>query len=187
MSDVAKIQVGYQIRTRISEDPGGSYRLAQVRDFDKDGFLIQDPQLRFTPSENEKPDKYVISEGNILFVAKGQYNRSYLIHSVEKNTIAGNSFYILTPHRILGKYLNWYLNSELSQEYFKKNTSGSTIPFVSVAALSELKIPIPDSSIQSQIAKIQNLYTMEMNLIERISKLKRKLVEESCIKAAKGK
>lgn len=160
----------------------------QVRDFGRDGLLIQDSQLRFTPSDTEKPDKYVIKENDLLFVAKGQYNRSYLTHSVKKNSVAGNSFYILTPtQKILSEYLNWYLNSELAQDYFRKNISGSTIPFVSVATLSNLEIPVPDFSIQSKIAEIQSLFAIEMNLIEQIGKRKRKLVEASCIKAAKGK
>lgn len=188
LSNLAKIQVGYQIRAGIQTDRNGSYYLVQVRDFGKDSLLIQNSQLRFTPSDTEKPDKYVIKKNDVLFVAKGQYNRSYLTHSIKQNSVAGNSFYILTPTpKILSEYLNWYLNCELALDYFRKNTSGSTIPFVSVSTLANLEIPVPDFSIQSKIAEIQNLYATETNLIEQISKLKRKFIEASCIKAAQGK
>lgn len=186
ISDISRIQVGYQIRTRISESKDGTHRLVQVRDFDVLGQL-SDSQLRFTPAENEKTDKYTIQPGNLLFVAKGQSNRSYFISFIEKNAIAGNSFYILTPnHEIHGEYLNWWLNSEMAQDYFEKNISGSTIPFISVGTLSEFKIPVPDISLQAKIVKAQALLAQEMSLKNKIAERKKCIVDEICKRTSQG-
>ncbi|OAV63304.1 hypothetical protein Barb4_05376 [Bacteroidales bacterium Barb4] len=67
IKEIADIQTGVYLK----ETPNGEVHYLQVKDFDKEVF----PVLSYPTIElNDKVNKYLLSEGNLLFAAKGFFN-----------------------------------------------------------------------------------------------------------------
>lgn len=183
LGDISEIQVGYQSREAILVDPSGSHCLIQARDFDKLHQVQWSNLIRFTPSGNTI--KSELRQWDVLFSAKGQENFAYLVNTDVIKVLAANTFYILraNPESILPDFLAWWMNQTPAQEYIKLNRSGSSLPFLSVSALSCLEIPIPDIEMQRKIGELETLRKKEADLLDLYLAKKSALVEAVCLKA----
>ncbi|MBP7041053.1 MAG: hypothetical protein KBA92_08920 [Anaerolineaceae bacterium] len=120
-----------------------------------------------------------------MFLAKGQDNFACPVSRVTYHVLAANSFYILRPNKatILPDYLAWWLNQTPAQEYIKLNRSGSSLPFLSVSALSHLEIPVPDFEVQRKISELELLRKKEADLIDLYLTKKLALIKTVCLNA----
>jgi len=165
LSDISEILVGYQSREGIRAYPDGSHFLLQARDFNTLHQVDWSNLTRFTPiGSTTKPE---IRQGDVLFLAKGQDNFACPIFHVATHILAANSFYILRPDNatILPDYLAWWLSQASAQEYIQLNRSGSSLPFLSVSALSHLEISVPDFEMQRKISELELLRKKEADLL----------------------
>lgn len=183
LADISEIQVGYQSREGIRGASAGSHLLLQARDFDKLHRVDWENLIRFTPSGNTS--KTEIKQGDILFLARGQDSFAYWVNSNPMNTIAANSFYILRviSDNLLPNYLSWWLNQSPAQEYIKLNRSGSSLPFLSVSALSHLELSIPNLEVQRKIGELEILRKREADLLGCYLLKKSALIEAVCLNA----
>ena len=183
LSDISEIQVGYQSREGILADPNGSHCLIQARDFDKLRQVQWSNLIRFTPSGNTS--KSELRRRDVLFSAKGQENFAYLINTNVINVLAANTFYILrvNTESILPDFLTWWLNQIPAQGYIKLNRRGSSLPFLSVSALSRLEVPIPDIEMQKKIGELEILRKKEADLLDLYLTKRTALVEAVCLNA----
>lgn len=180
---ISEIQVGYQSRERIKPAPFGSHRLIQARDFNKLGQVQWSNLIRFTPSGN--PSKSELRQSDVLFSAKGQENFAYLVNTDVIKVLAANTFYILraNPESILPNFLVWWLNQTPAQEYIQLNRSGSSLPFLSVSALSRLEVPIPELEMQRKIGELEMLRKKEADLLDLYLSKKSALIQTVCLNA----
>ena len=183
LSDISEILVGYQSREGIRAHPDGSHFLLQARDFNTLHQVDWSNLTRFTPAGSTT--KSEIRQGDVLFLAKGQDNFACPVSRVTYHVLAANSFYILRPNKatILPDYLAWWLNQTPAQEYIKLNRSGSSLPFLSVSALSHLEIPVPDFEMQRKISELELLRKKEADLIDLYLTKKLALIKTVCLNA----
>ena len=183
LGDISEIQVGYQSREGIRVHPDGSHFLLQARDFNNFHQIDWSTLARFTPTGSTT--KSEIRQGDVLFLAKGQDNFACPVSRVTYHVLAANSFYILRPNKatILPDYLAWWLNQTPAQEYIKLNRSGSSLPFLSVSALSHLEIPVPDFEVQRKISELELLRKKEADLIDLYLTKKLALIKTVCLNA----
>jgi hypothetical protein len=183
LGDVSEIQVGYQSREGIRAHPGGSHLLLQARDFNNLHQVDWPNLTRFTPTGSTT--KSEIQPGDVLFLAKGQDNFACPVTRSVNHVLVANSIYILRPNNatILPEYLAWWLNLIPAQEYIKLNRSGTSLPFLSVSALSCLEVPIPDIEMQRKIGELDLLRKKETDLLDLYLLKKSALIEAVCLNA----
>ena len=183
LGNISEIQVGYQSREGIRAHLDGSHFLLQARDFDNLHQVDWSNLTRFTPSGSTT--KSEIRQGDVLFLAKGQDNFAYPVASEVNHILAANSFYILRSNQamILPEYLAWWLNQAPAQEYIQFNRSGSSLPFLSVSALSRLEIPTTSVEMQRKIGELELLRKKEADLIGLYLSKKSTLIQSVCLNA----
>ncbi|HUM64158.1 MAG TPA: restriction endonuclease subunit S [Anaerolineaceae bacterium] len=183
LGDISEIQVGYQSREGIRAHPDGSHFLLQARDFNTLHQVDWSNLTRFTPAGSTT--KSEIREGDVLFLAKGQENFACPVTRITNYVLAANSFYILRSNQatILPDYLAWWLNQAPAQEYIQLNRSGSSLPFLSVSALSHLEIPVPDFEMQRKIGELELLRKKEADLLGLYLSKKSALIKTVCLNA----
>ncbi len=183
LGKISEIQVGYQSREGIRVQADGSYFLLQARDLDRLHQIDWSNLTRFTPSG--AITKSEIRQRDILFLARGQENFAYLISHDTRNVLASNSFYILRVRTevVLPEFLLWWMNQTPAQEYIKLNRSGSSLPFLSVSALSRLEVPIPDIEMQRKIGELELLRKKETDLLDLYLTKKSALIKTVCLNA----
>ena len=177
------IHVGYQSRQGIPEDPGGQYSLLRAQDFDDNGNLVRSP-MRFTPIE--RPEKYLLSNEDILLLARGRVHFAFLVDAVISNLVGSNTFYVLrvTDKKLVTSgYLAWWLNQKSAQAYFSQQQGMSTAPFISVAALSKCPVLVPPIVTQQRINDLAKLTRREKNLNSKLTEQKEILIQETCRRA----
>lgn len=183
LGDISEIQVGYQSREGIRTNPDGSHFLLQARDFDNLHQVDWSNLTMFTPAGTTT--KSEIQQGDVLFLAKGQDNFACPVTRSVNHALAANSFYILRPNKatILPEYLAWWLNQAPAQEFIQFNRSGSSLPFLSVSALSRLEVPIPDFEMQRKIGELELLRKKEADLLGLYLIKKSTLIKTVCLNA----
>jgi restriction endonuclease S subunit len=181
--DVATIQIGYQSRQGIPEDPSGEYSLIRAQDFDERGNLVLSP-MRFLPIES--PDKYLLLQHDILLLARGRNHFAHLIEDQPDNSVAANTFYVLriaNQEKVAAGYLAWWLNQSTAQTYFTKYQGLSTAPFISLSALSRCPIFVPEVGLQKKIAELSALAKREEYLASKLADQRNVLIREICRRA----
>ena len=186
LKKVASIQIGYQAKGRIEERAQGTHRLIQSKDFDSFHRLRSEDLTAFFPER--KPEIYSVRKGDVLFQARGVVHFAYCIEDDLKNTLAAGSFYILRlkHENLLPQYLAWWLNQSEAQAYFQSQARGSGMSFISKSTLSRLQVQIPPLSVQKKVVKMVMLAKDEQLLLDRLSKLRARLVKAACVKAVKS-
>ena len=186
LREVADIRIGYQARGRIDEDLDGNFVIVRSRDFDENGKLNLDEAMRFYPSANIDPLKYLISAGNILVKARGSRHLAYLIDQPLNNTVAANSFYIIQivdDAKVIPAYLAWWINQPKVQAYFEQEQGVSTIPFISKTVFSEAPVLIPPLEIQMKVGELNLLWKLEHGLLQQLTQKKETLIHVVALKA----
>lgn len=183
LGDISEIQVGYQSREGIRAHLDGSHFLLQARDFNILHQVDWSNLTRFTPAGSTSRSE--IRQGDVLFLAKGQDNFAYPVTRSVNHVLAANSFYILRVNSaiIIPEYLSWWLNQSPAREYIKLNRSGSSLPFLSVSALSNLEIHVPGIEDQRKIAELEILRKREADLMSLYLIKKSALIEAVCLNA----
>jgi len=183
LGDISEIQVGYQSREGIRAHSDGSHFLLQARDLNNLHQVDWSTLTRFTPAGSTSRSE--IQQGDVLFLARGQDNFAWPVTHITTHILAANSFYILRPNHatVLPDYLAWWLNQAPAQEYIQLNRSGSSLPFLSVSALSRLEVPIPSSEMQHKIGELELLRKKEADLLGLYLSKKSTLIQSVCLNA----
>ena len=180
LSSVAEIQGGFHAPKGINPQTDGTHFIIQARDIDK-GFRVKATTLsRFFPER--RPDSYLVSQGDVLFLARGAPHFAVLIDTPIKNTLASGAFHVLRPKVgfILPAFLAWWLNQPPAQSFLKSCSSGTNLPFLAKKQLEELIISVPEISTQMAVIRINQLFDREENLSELITKKRAKLASLAC-------
>jgi restriction endonuclease S subunit len=185
LGEVALIKVGYQSRTKIPEDPHGSHFLIQGKDFNDLNKLQVSSLIKFNP-DKKSVMRYVVSQGNILFQARGSRHFAYHISEPFESTVAASTFYIieLKDQNVLPGYIAWWLNRDQAKVLFQ-DSSSKGISFISSKSLSEVMIPIPPIEAQQKIEDVEILWQREQGLRNQLSQLRGRLVEAFTIKQSR--
>lgn len=185
LKELAEIQVGYQSRAGIKDNPSGTHRLIQGKDFVSPKNLKTSGFIRFNPER--RPALYTVRKGDVLFLARGREHFACLIEDELEKTLVSSSFYIIRvkDKNFSASYLAWWLNQFPAQSYFKSRAGGGMFSFVSKTVLSETIVEIPGVSTQQRIIDINRLREKEEMLTERLLQRRKQLVDAVCLRAIK--
>jgi hypothetical protein len=185
IAELASVYTGYHFRGRVSHKPDGQYALIQAKDVDD--------SLRFDPEKLARVDlgldaeRYVLRQGDVLFLSRGQRPWAMPLSDLVRPTIAPSSFYIVRPDstRIRPEYLAWYLNHETTQAKVRTMTTGSNIPFVSRAEFERLSVLVPPIAAQKKIVDLTRLEEGEQGLLHKLAHTRKRLVQAVCMDLAR--
>jgi restriction endonuclease S subunit len=178
IKDIATVQTGVYLK----ESPVGEVHYLQVKDFDANA----QPTV-FYPSivRKNKIGKYLLSEGDLLFAAKGFVNFCAVFREKWGAAVASSSFLVLKikdRNVILPEYLSWTLNREDVCAIFKIMTAGSVMPSISKATRENFGISVPAIAVQSKIVAVADLERQEQALRKQIAERRNQLISKQLIK-----
>lgn len=185
IKDLAEIQIGYQHRDQILEDYDQSYRIIQIKDITEDRRL--DCRNLYTVTPKGSPDRYLVENGDVLFLSRGQRLLATPILSDLCDTLAAYVFFIVRPRQeqVLTEYLAWFINQRPAQDFFVKSAVGTIHRLVNKTDFEELEVDLPPLETQAVIVQLENLRKQEEATMKKITDLRRKLVHGICLQAAR--
>ncbi|MDX1829293.1 MAG: restriction endonuclease subunit S [Lutibacter sp.] len=160
------ISSGYSFRGKIEDDPNGELKVVQLKDLINDYTVIGDECYRVS-AEGIK-EKYILKNGDILFISKGQNNNAVAFSSnnLQGRYIASSALFVIEVNRSKANpnYIAWYINQSPVQNYIKQNLTGTYTPTVNRKVVENIPIKLPSIEQQGQIAALGALAIVEKNL-----------------------
>jgi hypothetical protein len=175
---LAEIQIGYQPKGSVEDDPAGTHFLIQSRDCPGDGDIRWDELCRIVPTRRN-PERYTLRDGDVLFLAKGGRRTAAAVRSPRSHTMAVSTFYILRvsdEEVVLPEYLAWYLNNAATDYLAAEARQGTTIPFISVQTLAGMPVELPPTRTQQRVVAMDALLRQEQRLTSKILERRGQLV-----------
>lgn len=141
-----------------------------------------DPAIKPQLKLNNKYEKQLLQNDDILFAAKGFNNFAVVYHESIGKAVASSSFIIIRMksqyvNKVFPEYLKWLLSNSPQIEEFYKQKPASTVPSISIGQLSALEIEIPDYNTQQLIVNTYECRAKEVQLIRQLEKLKDKKIQ----------
>ena len=185
IKDIAKIQIGYQSRGRIAPDPKGTHQVIQIKDVDSENRLDSTDLYRVPPEG--AVNRYLVDQGDVLFLSRGKANPAIPITEPLENTIATSYFYILKleTDKVLSEYLAWYINQPPGQNFLQSRARGSGMLMIPKKDFIEMDVDVPSMEIQKAIVRLDGLQRKEGRLLRELEIKRSLLIQAVCLKAAK--
>ena len=184
LGHITSIQTGIFAKT-VSD---GDVAYLQAKHFDENGEL--NSVLHNDLKADNRTEKHLLKNGDILFAAKGTKN--FATHYKEQNqpSVASTSFFVIRVHpnfrnKILPEFLVWFINNPSSQNILKSRAIGTSIVSISKTVLEELEISVPPIETQKAILKIHSLRKLEISIQKQMEELKGRYVHQLLINAIK--
>ena len=183
LSDIITIaiQTGFQVRGKLQSDPQGNYKLIQIKDATRSllSYIKSEKLAKISIPEKKRKfmNKYLIQKNDVLYLSKLNPGAFRYTGPVE-NTLPMAHFYILRPKKdiIDPDYLCWTLNQTFMKPQIQRGLKGTVLPFISKEALRNLKIPLPNRSVQKQIINLLHLRRQEKEIQETMDRKKNILI-----------
>lgn len=186
ITEIADIQLGYQFRKKIEPVDNGTHWVIQIRDFDENHILNKEALFRV---RIDKPlEQYLIHQGDVLFLSRGNRNWAAAIVVDLKDTVAVSHFFVIKRKNatILHEYLAWYMNQTPAQEYLHNIARrGTHMPLVTLSAFKGLTIDVPDMATQHRIVELSRLMEKEKKLLTELHEKRLLLINTLSLKAIK--
>lgn len=183
IGDCAEVLPGYSLKARAEHEPEGTHQIIMAKHLTEGmAYRYRDEhELRMTPSGNV--DKYVVQAGDVLFVSRGMKNHAVAVESVPAKTLASSTLYLLkVKPEIDPAYVAWYLNQAAAQAAINQVRTGAGTPIVQRNVFAEMPIPLPEPTLQKQIARLGDLMARErqirMQLLNETERYHRLLGQE---------
>ena len=178
LGELVEMRTGYPFRKRIPFVEKGGCRLVQMGDVSATKGLIWDTGLARVEAPGDW-QKHVLHCGDLLFVARGVRNETATFGGEADDVIAAPHLFVMRCDRrsVSAEYLGWYLNLPETRELIRKFRGGSAVPFVPMAALAGLEVPVPSMEAQNTIVCIDRLKLREQELLGEITARRRVLVD----------
>ena len=183
--DLARIRAGYQTRKGVKATPGGSHALLQIRDFDEERTEIDlEGITRIVPGPIN--EEQVLRAGDVIFLAKGAKNFTFVPKGLPEPALAASYFFILRPgRRIVADYLAWFLNLKSTRRMLSRYVGqGTHIPVVRREVLENVEVPLPAIETQRIIVELAALADEQQRLLTDLADKKQLLATAACLGAA---
>src|SRR5690606_10932955 len=164
------ISSGYSFRGKIEDDPNGVLKVIQLKDLINEYTVIGDECYKVS-AEGIK-EKYILKDGDILFISKGQNNNAvaFSSHNTQGTFIASSALFVIEVNRTEANpnYIAWYINQLPVQNYITQNLTGTYTPTVNRKVVENIPIQLPALEEQTKIAALGNLAVQEKTLHTKI-------------------
>lgn len=117
---------------------------------------IIDADLLSLTSIEEKYKKYCLKSNNLIISKSGLPYKVAVSEITENEVLVNGNLYIITIDESQANpfYIKAFLDSKKGQYLLKRSSVGSVIPNISVEAIKNLQIPLPDMPEQNRIANL---------------------------------
>lgn len=111
-----------------------------------------------------------LTDGDILFAARGSRNYAALVERCPEHTVASPHFFIIRVKRedVLPEYLVWFLNQVPTSRYFQREAEGSRTLSIRRSVLENTPIAVPSLERQQQIVALQATLRREQQIAEQL-------------------
>jgi restriction endonuclease S subunit len=163
----------------------------QAKHFDEAGEIISAKALTKELKSDQRIEKHLLQNNDIIFAAKGDKNFAFLYQQSLGKAVASSTFFVIRIKKeyqrlISTGYLQWYLNHPLTQSFIKSNAKGTALPVISKTVLADLEIPVPPMDTQKKISEMDDLWQQEKLLIGKILLKKNQLYQTILYQQARG-
>lgn len=173
---------GYSFRGKVLHDSEGTHRVIQLKDF-QDNYSSIGQNCVLVDGGKIKP-KYLLEDGDILFISKGSNNFS-VVYEKKDNvpTISSSSTFVIRLNKnvALPEYVSWYMNQNIVQSYLKQNLMGTYIQNINRPTVEEIPIALPNLETQKRIAKLSDLHNKEQKMLSEIKELRSVLIQQQLL------
>jgi hypothetical protein len=185
LGDIANIRAGYTFRESVKEVDDGNAHIVQIKDARKALELSGGHQLlpEYLPEINWKGNQKIFADAEcVILPVRGEYTRAAYINNQELDInpiVVSSQFLILTPkdNSLDAEYLCWALNQPSAQSYFKQESRGTRMSMLSMASVSDLKLPLPSVYLQEKIIHLHRLWEREQKLIKNLLQNREQLLK----------
>lgn len=162
LTNIASITTG--VYQKLS--PSGDTLYLQGKHFDEDGNLRKDAILSQELFLDDKLERHLLEDGDVLIMAKGENNRACMYTHDIGQAVASSTFFVvrIKDRLILPAFLQWFLNTPKIQKRLSELARGTHIRSLSKKALVDLEISIPTMEAQEKILMINELWQREKGL-----------------------
>ena len=141
---------------------------------------------------DNKMQKHLLNEGDILFAAKGMNNFAVSVKNKMGACVASSTFLVLRIKEefkkiILPEYLVWFLNHPHNQTNLKAKAIGTGLPSISKKVLEKIEIVLPSLNTQHNIVIIDDLRKREKQIRIKIEDLRERQVQHLLHNLTTGK
>jgi hypothetical protein len=181
MEDLAEVQIGYQFRGKVKEDPQGSHAVVQIKNIANWERIAWDELARINPIGDF--ERYLVTRGDVLFLARGKRQLAFYVDCDPVETLVASYFYLLRAdvEVIVPAYLAWYLNQRPAQRFFYNRARGSRILMMAKGEFLDLPVTLPSLEDQRRIVTLEGLARREVSLHQELIRRRRQLVTERCL------
>lgn len=173
LANISQLQFGYYSKP----SKNGNVIYLQAKHFNELGYYNGEVEtyLQIT----EKNESHLLSDGDVVFVGKGQRNFAWTYRKEIGSAIASSIFYVIKPDqsKILPDYLTTVFNMAQTQSYFQTLGAGSSIPSIRKSELEAFSINLPNIETQRKVIEIKQLHIKEMQLSHQINQEKKKIYQ----------
>lgn len=184
LKDIAILQSGkyFKPSTDILEDK--AYVLG-IRDFDED---LEHIGTALEIDGKDVLEKYILTENDVLFSSRMQFNAFYLPADLSKTYVASSSFILIKPdlNRVLPEYLIWLLNHPNTQNIFSSLSQATgRVSYISAKKLEEIELELPDLATQKQIVAVHRLQRKERRITRKLLEKKEQYIQHILFNTSK--
>ena len=176
LKDIAEIRTGFQFRGKVSASGDSNASVIQIKDVDEHLFVDTSDLV---PVKIDNPERYLVSQGDVLFLSRGHRQYAALVTEPVQDTIATGYFFIVRPNAsvIRPSFLAWTINQPDFQEALRPFVRGSHIPLVSKLDFQDIAIRVAPLTVQDRIVTFQTLFEREKQLSAAIQEKRQQLVQ----------
>lgn len=183
LEDIASITTGVYEKVQ----PSGDTLYLQGKHFDEYGQIREEMLIQPELQADERLNKHLLRDGDILLISKGESNRACLYQKEIGQAVASSTFFVIRPMEsgLLPEFLQWYFNTDYMKDMFSTLSKGTQISSLSKKTLAEIEIPVPPLHKQREILETQRLWDKEKVLTTQLLHLKGALYQKLLLNQAK--
>jgi restriction endonuclease S subunit len=165
---VSSIVPGHPFRGSIPMSNDSGVKVVQIKDLKENGQVDWGATLEVSIETKKTPDW--LSDGDILFAARGTRNIASLIENCPQNILAAPYFYVirLNNKKVLPKFLVWQLNQGPLQKYFQREAEGSMTKSIKKSSLEEVEIAVQSIEVQQKIINMAEIFEREKEICQKL-------------------
>lgn len=172
--DIAEIRSGYSFREGIVGVENGNLPIIQFKDLK--GLVFNDVSDCVHLSAEQIKTSHWLKIGEILLSNRGNYKAA--VNCCRYPCVASGVFFVLAlkDERFLPEYLAVFLNSQEGQRSLMMRHNASGVHSINRTELAQIDVPLLPLEIQKKIVDMYLLYEKEVDILEKIKKSRKRLV-----------
>ena len=131
--------------------------------------------------------KSVVHSGDVLIAKRGEIGKVYLVPNVDcPMTLAPNTYLLILNHRMDGRFLYYFLSSDLGRKQLELNNKSTAIGAIYKDDVKDIMVLIPTVAEQIEISRyldskcldIDSLIQLKLSKIDNLREYKKSIIYE---------